>query len=106
MQLGKLRHKIVIQQPTETRNISGYPSVAWSTYKTVWASIMPMQGRETTIADQTGGDITHEVHLHYESGYTPKMRVKWGSRYFEIRSVINLEERDREVVLKCHERIG
>ena len=43
------------------------------------------------------------IIIRYLSGIVPKMRVKYGSRIFDILSVINVSERNRELQLMCRE---
>ena len=44
--------------------------------------------------------------MRYLSGIVPKMRVKVGSRIFDILSIINVDERNRELQLMCRESVG
>ncbi len=57
-------------------------------------------------AQSTQADVTHRITLRYMSGITPKMRVNYNSRIFDILSVINVGERNRELQLMCRESIG
>lgn len=103
MRAGKLRHWITIQHRTDTRDSYGEPIPAWTTYDQVWASIEPIVGREYFASKETRSQSTHRVRIRYRSGVTTKMRIYWDSRYFDIESVLNLEEKDRELVLMCVE---
>ena len=106
MKIGKLRHRILIEQAAETREADGSVIDAWSTYATVQASIEPISAREYFAAQSTQADVTHRITLRYLAGVTPKMRVKHGSRLFDILSVINVKERNRELQLMCRENIA
>jgi len=75
-------------------------------YATVQASIEPVSGREYFAEQSTQADVTHRVYTRYVSGVVPKMRVKYGSRVFDILSVINTRERNVELQLMCRENIG
>ena len=75
----------------------------WSTYATVQASIEPISGREYFAAQSTQADVTHRIRIRYFSGIVPKMRVSYNSRIFDILSVINVGERNRELQLMCRE---
>lgn len=107
MRAGKLRHEVTIEQYSESVSTKGDPVKSWSDFATgVWASIEPVSGREAFISQQLLASVTHVVRLRYLSGVSPKMRVKYGSRYFRIEVVRDLEERDREMVLACTEVVG
>jgi SPP1 family predicted phage head-tail adaptor len=106
VKIGKLRHRIAIEQVAETRDADGSVIEGWSAHATVQASIEPISGREYIAAQSTQADVTHRIRLRYLSGITPKMRVNYNSRIFDILSVINVGERNRELQLMCRESIG
>jgi SPP1 family predicted phage head-tail adaptor len=103
MQAGKLRHRVTIQQATETRNTLGEAIKTWSTVATVYASVEPIRGREFFAAEQVQSEISHRVRMRYRSGLAPRMRLLYGSRMLQIEAVIDVEERHRETQLMCRE---
>jgi len=105
MRAGKLRHQIVIEQSTEARNSVGEVTASWATFATVRASVEPMQGRESFVASQDLAERTVRFRIRYLAGITPKMRVSYDSRTFDIQSVVNREERNRETHILCREVI-
>lgn len=105
MRIGKLRHRITIEQADETQNLDGSVVESWSCYATVQASIEPISGREYIAAQSTQADVTHRISLRCLGGIIPKMRVNFGGRIFEILSVINVGERNVELQLMCRENI-
>ncbi len=94
MRAGLLRHRIVIQGVTETRDAVGGVSRSWATDATRWGSIEPVRGRELLESDSVRGDVTHKIRFRYYSGLTPTNRLTHGGRTFEIVSVLNPGERD------------
>jgi len=105
MQAGKLRHRVTIQEATESVDSYGQPTFAWADEATVWASIEPLRGQERLAQQQIESDVTHRVTLRYLTNLTPAKRIKFGSRYLEIRSVMNVDEHDETMVLECHEAL-
>ena len=106
MKGGKLRHKITIETPAETQNSIGEPIPAWSTHTTRSASVEPLQGRELYRAKQVDSEVSIRFRLRHDSltgAITTKMRVSWDSRLFDIESIINVNERNKEVHLMCVE---
>ena len=103
MKIGKLRHRIAIEQGAETQDTDGSLIETWSTYATTQGSIEPVSGREYFDAQTTQADVTHRIYLRYIAGVIPKMRVKYGARIFDILSVINTRERKVELQLMCRE---
>ncbi len=103
MQAGKLRYLVTVQQPTDTPNSFGEPVITWAALVRTHASIEPLSGRELWNAQQVQAQVTHRVRLRYYPGVMAKMRVSYGSRYLNIESVIDPEERHRELELLCTE---
>lgn len=105
MRAGRLRHRVTVEQLLVTDDGYGGQSQAWSTFATVWASVEPLQGREYFQAQQAQATVTHKVTMRHLDGVTHDMRVKHGSRALNIVSVIDTEERGRELVLMCEEAV-
>lgn len=106
MRAGRLRHEIVIQQRsggTESRFGAPSSTGSWTTFKTVWARIVPLTGAERFQAQQTFESVDHRIETRWLDGVTPEMRVQYGNRTFEIEAPLNMEELDRELHLMCHE---
>jgi len=102
---GTLKDRVTIQSVTETRSSSGQVNETWGTFATRWASVEPLQGREFFESQQVNADVTTRVRLRYLEGVTPKMRVLYKTRTFNITSVVNVEERSIETQLLCTEDV-
>lgn len=106
MRAGKLRHRLTLQSPTGAVDATfGGQTHAYTDTATVWGSVEPavLMGREQFAAAQLQAELTHRITIRYRAGVTPKMRVSWDSRTFDIEQVVNVEERDRELHLLCRE---
>lgn len=106
MRAGALRHPITIQAATDSIGARGGVAATYSTFAATWAEILPVGGSEQFRSQQTFPEGTHTLRIRYRSGVTPKMRILFGTRAFDILSVRNLEERDREMELICLERLN
>ncbi len=102
---GRMRHRVTIKQKSVTRSDSGEEVVIWETVGTYWASVEPIRGREFVEMHQAQAEISHRIRMRYNSAITPANRAYFGSRVFEIVSVIHVEERGRETQLMCSERV-
>ena len=106
LQPGALRHTVSIEKPVETTNAYGEREVTWVAHKSDWrASIEPLAGRELWQAQQVQADVSHRVRIRYVAGVTPRMRIVFGTRTFQISSITNTEERNVELVLLCREAV-
>ena len=93
MKAGQLRHKITFQERVETNSSSGLVTT-WEDYKSAYAGIYPMRGKELIESMQLDHEITHKVRTRYISGVTAKMRIVFEStRYLDIKSIVNPDER-------------
>ena len=105
MKARDLDQKVTIQSLTETRDTFGGLIETWATFKTVWAKVEALRGREFFDAAQVQADLTHKVTIRYLAGVTAKMRVLLGSRVLEINAVQESTERQRWLILMCTEEV-
>jgi len=114
----RLRHLVTIQEPVETQDAYGSPTVRWQTVAGgVWASIEPLRGREYFAAKQINAEVEARIGLRYRNDLSPKMKILHGATSSEnptgcvcmstavdeylIDSIINVNERNREMHLMC-----
>lgn len=67
------------------------------------ARVRPLEGRELIQAMQTGMDRPHEFTLRYREGMTGAKTIIYDDRQFDIRSVVDTEEKHRELVIMADE---
>lgn len=114
---GKLTKRLQIQQlPTGAAapapNRANEPDLlnSWKTTATVWGGIEPVTGREILYASVITSDTTHLVTIRYFPGLTPAMRFKHidtrtkAARLFQIRAVLDPEEKHVQMVCGCVEQ--
>lgn len=93
----------MIESPSRTQDAYGADIPTWTTWKAVWASIEPLTGRQFLLAAQATLETTHEIRIRWQPEVTAKMRIVFEGRTFGIETIMNVEERDRELVLMCKE---
>lgn len=98
-------HKVTIQQSTDTKGAEGQDLKSWTTYKSWFARMRPFSGRERFAAMQVGATIDYEFSGRWVSGVTPKMRIAFGSRTFDIASVNNVNEKSAELEVLATENV-
>ncbi len=104
MSIGDLRHKIQIQEPIRSEDGGGGGEIAWRYVATVWAKIMPTNGREEFNAEKRRGRVSHMVTLRWRPGVSPTQRIVHGTRVLQIESVADPDERRRWLICACVER--
>lgn len=89
---ARMRNYITIQEEILTSDSIGGYSSSWADLVSLWAEIIPVKSQERFIASQLEHKITHQITTRYNSSIKSKHRVKFGARYFNIISAMNLEE--------------
>ena len=106
MRAGRLRHQVAIQTATTAQDAYGQPVKTWATTATVWGAVEPIGGKEAYRAQAERADLSHLVVIRYRSGVTPMTRILFGTRTMDIESVVDPEERHRELHLLCREVVA
>lgn len=104
MRAGKLRHRITIQKKGPvTRSASNQEVFSWVDVLTVRAEARPASGRELLRSGAQLADATTVFSIRYRKGLTPAMRVLWGDHVLDLKQVIDVDGRGRELELLCTE---
>lgn len=105
MEAGSLRHRITIQQRTDTQDGYGEPIPTWSTLATVWAAVEPQTGQEATIAmsQQSEARLRIRVRVRYRTDLSVLHRIVWQGRTFQIEATAEVQSNRRELHLICYE---
>lgn len=105
MRAGWLRHRLTIQELVGSQNSYGEVVQTWSDVATIWGSIEPLRGKEYIEAATARASVDHRIRVRYRSDITPGKRIEYGSRTFEIVSVIDVLEKHKEMELMCKELV-
>ncbi|PHR57283.1 MAG: head-tail adaptor protein [Arcobacter sp.] len=102
MRSASLKHTIVIQSSIEIPDSFGGVSKSWNDFKTVRASVKPQSAKEFFSAG-VQAEATHKIEVRYVLGLNPKMRILFGTRVFDIKSILNIQERNKVLHIICTE---
>jgi SPP1 family predicted phage head-tail adaptor len=102
---GELRHRITFQANTPTANGFGEFVDTYSDTVTVYGAIEPLSGSLLFTAQQANSEVQGRVRIRYRDDIEPSMRIKFGTRYFKILSVINPSEKREELQILVKEFI-
>ena len=108
MQIGRLRERVTIQSKSVSRDGFGAEVIAWVNVATVWADVRSTDGTENveSTVDQMVATISHSVLIRHRAGLSPAMRVVWRGKVLRILSVVEKDNRQRQLLLKCSEVVG
>lgn len=101
MQAGKLRHRVVIQEPIEAQDAdTGAIEVTWTPLDTVWASIEPLSAREFVASASETSKVVARITIRYRSDVSAKMRVYHAAKglYYNIEGVLSDKESGLEYI--------
>jgi SPP1 family predicted phage head-tail adaptor len=100
---GELNKRITIEEPVGTIGASGEVTRTWGTIASVSAKIESLTGQETAAARLIDATTSHRVTIRWRPGLSPKMRLVYDSRVFNIGSMVNTDERNEDLVIDCTE---
>lgn len=106
MRAGALRHRVRIEQPSDTRDAGGGFTRVWQLLDVVYAEIASEDGGEPQEADSLTSTQRHQVRIRYRTGVTASMRLVFRDRTFRVLSVVDPDQRKKELLLTCVEKVG
>lgn len=106
--VGPMRHQLALQTESQVADGGGGYALTWTTAATVWGSVKPVGGREHTQTAQLADVVTHRIIIRYRSDITPtgKYRILWGTRAFNVKRVVNIDERNKYFELSAEEGVA
>ena len=106
MRIGILKHKVIIQSHTITKDGYGAEVSTWEDFTTTYASIEPLSGSELFSAQQTYNKVISKIRMRYISGIKTDMRINYDGRLFDIEAILNIRELNKELQLMCSEIVS
>lgn len=106
---GRLNRRVTIQRRDSGEDSAGQPVDTWSDIATRWAAIQDLNGREYFAASGEQSEVSTKIRLRYEplfSDVTPEDRATWNGNIYNIKSVINPNAENRELILMCERKNG
>jgi SPP1 family predicted phage head-tail adaptor len=101
--INNYRSRIDIQKISYTSNNFGGYTTTWTTIDTVWASISPLTGKEVFLYRQMYPKIEYKVQIRYRKDINPDYRIYYNKKYFNILSVIDINNLQDELILLIKE---
>jgi SPP1 family predicted phage head-tail adaptor len=110
--IGELRNEVTFAEKVAVADEMGGrgPEDARNVVLTTRAKIRGLSGRETAWAHSVRATVTHEVVIRYDALLAPtcgaKLIMQWDGREFNIRSIIDWQERKRWLTLQVDEGVA
>ena len=111
MRAGRLRHRLNLQEQTETQDSLGGAIITWTTTATAWGGVEALSGSEAFVADQVNSSLQVRIVIRYGAAISAidnTWRVVDANtgRKYDIKSVVMPEHRSRPntmIELQCFE---
>lgn len=103
MKTEELKYKIVIQYYNTTVNENGFEVEEWENYKTVWAKVENLHGREYFEAAAVQAEKAVKFIMRYLEGIDEGMRILFRDKHYNITSIDNIKYGNRYMEIKAME---
>jgi len=97
------RRVIILNPDVETENALGALVKTTQEVATVWASVVPLRGREYFEAQKIRSELSYRVTMRYRDDVTPAMTIRYKAKDLEINSVIEIG-REEGLEIMCTEK--
>jgi SPP1 family predicted phage head-tail adaptor len=101
-----------IEERTTGNELAGEPPETWTRVTREWFDVEPLTGREYIQAQQVQSSVSHKMRSPYLGGMHSGMRLTAGenaaepSRVFNVASVVNVGENNRELEWMAEEVVS
>lgn len=107
MNFRRMRHRLTFQTSISVPDDMGGRLIEWVDAFTTWGFVRPVRAEEIYVAQRIDHEVTHEIRMRYRTGISPQMRIVFHDgeveRNFEITSLLNTNEVDKEIRLMVRE---
>jgi SPP1 family predicted phage head-tail adaptor len=106
----RLRHRLTLQQEVKTDDGAGGYVRTWQNVADLWAEISSVNlksyGNEIFHFGKIQSEISHKVIIRYRNTISTNMRLLFGNRVFNIRSILNKDENNEILELLVEEGVA
>ena len=108
MQAGKLREQVDLLQYQTTRDSFNAVISAYATFTgPIWANVQSLMfgAGEKDEQEQAISIMNYKITIRYSTvinAVNPSYRVRYNSEDYNIKNIMNVDERDRTITLMCN----
>lgn len=99
-----MNKRITISTYVQVANTYGEPVRAWIAAATIWVEVVPLTAKEFITAKQLASQINIIFRKRYTTalaGLEPRMKITYNNQDYNIESVINVQNKNKEVEILC-----
>ena len=103
MNIGEMRHRITFQMIVSTVNENGFEVEEKQEFKTVWAAIANLHGREYFAAMAVQAENTVKFTVRYLEGIDQNMKILFQGKTYAITAIDNIKYKNRYLEIQATE---
>ena len=103
MGIGKLRHRITFQKVTPVINENGFETLLPLEYKTVWAEVTNLHGKEYFEAKVVQEENTVKFIIRFLEGIDQTMQILFLGKTYNITGIDHIKYRNRYMEIRALE---
>lgn len=102
--IGAFKHPIdIIENLGDTRKVGGGRDAVWKIKFSTSAKITPSQKNDLLESQNLQQQTSHKITIRYRDGITSNMRIRFKGRFMFIKSLIDIDERNKFIEIKALE---
>ena len=103
MEIGELKNRITLQKLIATTNDNGFEVEDWQNYKTVWASVSNLYGKEYFEAAAIQAEKTVKFTIRFIACIDESMRIMFKNKVYNITFIDNIKYQNKFIEIKALE---
>lgn len=103
MEISALSKRITLQELKTNINENGFEIEEWIDFKTVWAAVSNLHGREYYEAAAVQAENTVKFTIRYLPNIEPTMRILFKGKQYNITSIDNIKYANKFIEIKAME---
>lgn len=103
MGTGELKHRVTLLKPTSIINENGFETEGFIEFKTVWASVSNLSGREYFAAAAVQKEKIVKFLIRAISDINETMIIAFQGKQYNITSIDNIKYENKYVEIKALE---
>lgn len=103
MRAGGLIHRVIIQEPVESKGSMGGTSKSWVKYHQCWAEIRELSGKEIIQSEQLTSKVIATCYIRYKANLDASMRLWHGTKIYQMGAPINKDGKNVMLEIPLYE---
>lgn len=103
MKIGEFRHRISIKKPVVEVSENGFEVETYETYKTLWAKVTNLYGKEYFEAATFQKEKTVKFIIRAIKGIDENMKIEFNGKLYNITFIDNIKYENKYMEIKALE---